>query len=90
MKSELMERNELLANIHSQRFKVMQHYLFLYGDRLEGKPCRYDRYNDGMLIGSKEGEACHRSLFVIHQEEIILGSMLDRLEGYLRTSSCSE
>lgn len=80
MKSELMERDELLSKIHSQRFKVMQHYLFLYGDRLEGRPCRYDRYNDGKLIGSQEGDACHKSLFVIHQEELKLGSMLDRLE----------
>jgi hypothetical protein len=80
MKSELMERDELVSRIHSHRFKIMQHYLFLYGDRLEGKPCRYDRYNDGKLVGSKEGEACHKSLLVIHQEELKLGTMLDRLE----------
>ncbi len=80
MKSESMKRDELVSKIHSQRFKIMQHYMFLYADRLEGKPCRYDRYNESKLIGSKEGEACHKSLLVIHQEELKLGSMLDRLE----------
>lgn len=81
MNSELIERDELVSKIHSQRFKIMQHYMFLYGDRLDGQPCRYDKYNDGKLIGSKEGEACHRSLLVIHEEELKLGSMLDRLEA---------
>jgi hypothetical protein len=80
MKSDLMERDELVAKIHSQRFKIMQHYLFLYGDRLEGRPCRYDRYNDGALIGSREGEACHKALLTIQKEEMKISSMLDRLE----------
>ncbi len=80
MKSGLMERDELLANIHSLRFKIMQHYLFLYGDRLDGETCRYDRYNDGKLVGTKEDEGVNRSLNLIHQEELKLGSMLNRLE----------
>lgn len=78
--AEFMERDELISRIHSQRFKVMQHYLFLYGDRLDGKPCRYDRYNSGQMRGSKEDEACHKSLLVIQQEEIKLGSMLGLLQ----------
>lgn len=80
MDKNFMEMDQLLSHIHSQRFKVMQHYLFLYGDRLDGQPCRYDRYNNGELIGSKEGEACQKALMVIHQEERKLDSMLDRLD----------
>lgn len=80
MKSELMERDELLSQIHGHRFKIMQHYMFLYGDRLDGNPCRFDRYNQGKLIGSKEHEGVNKSLNLIHQEEIKLGSLLARLE----------
>lgn len=84
MKSGSMERDELASYIHGLRFKIMQHYMFMYGDRLDGQPCRYDRYNEGRLIGSTEGEACHKSLLVIHQEEQKLCSMLDRLETLSR------
>lgn len=82
MKSELMKRDQLLSEIHSHRFKIMQHYMFLYGDRLDGKPCRFDRYNEGKLIGTKEHEGVSKSLKLIHQEEIKLGSMLEKLEVF--------
>lgn len=81
MNSLLVERDKLLSVIHSQRFKIMQHYMFLYAERLDGVPCRYDRYNEGKLTGSAEGQACHKSLLLIHQEELKLGLMLDRLEN---------
>lgn len=77
---EIIEMDELLSQIHSHRFRIMQHYMFLYADRLDGKPCRYDRYNEGRLLGAKEGEGVNRSLNIIHQEELKLGSMLNRLE----------
>jgi hypothetical protein len=79
MKSKSMERDELLSQIHGQRFKVMQHYLLLYGDRLDGKPCLYDKYNAGQLVGTQD-EACYKALLVTQQEELKLASMFDRLQ----------
>lgn len=82
MKSDLLVRDELLSQIHGVRFKIMQHYMFLYEDRLDGKPCRFDRYNEGKLVGTKEHEGVNKSLNLIHKEELKLSTMLARLETF--------
>ena len=81
--NNLMERYQLEALVHSRRFEAMQHYLVLYGERLNGKPNLYERYNNGQVSPSSEdGMACMEALMsveCIEKEISILLSHIDVL-----------
>lgn len=84
------ERDGLISAVHSQRFKILQYYMYLYGERLAGDPCLYDRYNEGELVGKKEGENCVQAMVVTHAEELKLLDMLKQLESDAVSSLGSE
>lgn len=79
MKIQSMNKSQLSHAINNQRFDLMRDYLFLYGDRLRGKPSLYERFRgDEISLGSEEGQACMEVLMDAELKEGQLNLMLER------------
>jgi hypothetical protein len=67
---------ELLNSIHEKRFQILSHYLCLYGDRLEGKQCLYEKFaKDEIDPSSEDGEICMESLMDVELYEQQLNAL---------------
>lgn len=85
MDNKIMERFTVERDIHEKRFEIMQHYLALYGGRLNGKPSLYERYNsEEVAASSKEGQTCMHALQAVQRREIELAMLLQRFVNIMR------
>lgn len=82
-----MDKFKVERDIHTARFKIMQHCLFLYGERLKGKKCRYEKFNaDDRLLSHEEADACMQELMDVQQEEIALARLLVKHKNMIERS----
>lgn len=70
---------DLRSGIHSTRFSIMQHYLFLYGDELRGNKCKMDLFAADAL-NELEADRVMDALMEVELEEDILGCLRLRYE----------
>lgn len=62
------ELQQIRKSIHETRYVIMQHYLFMYGNRLKGKECRAEFFEDQRL-SLEELEDYMNSVMELEQEE---------------------
>ncbi|MHA6898003.1 hypothetical protein [Ralstonia pseudosolanacearum] len=80
MDKNLMERFAIERDIHTKRFIILQHYMYLYGARLKGETCRYEKFNaEEISPSSREGKACAEVLMEAQQAEEELAVLLEKL-----------
>lgn len=70
---------DLQNGIHSTRFSIMQHYLFLYGDELRGNKCKMDLLAADAL-NELEADKVMDALMEVELEEDMLGALKLRYE----------
>lgn len=70
---------DLQGKIHSTRFSIMQHYLFLYGDELRGNKCKMDLFAADAL-NELEADKVMDAIMEMEVEEDILGGLKIRCQ----------
>lgn len=81
MNEQLFHKLQLENTIHSKRFELLQHYLYLYGSRLKGEPNLFEKFhNDEIKPDSEAGLAYMESLMEIERLECQIDFMKGKLD----------
>ncbi|WP_261521706.1 hypothetical protein [Burkholderia multivorans] len=63
-----LELQEIRKSMHETRYVIMQHYLFMYGNRLKGRECRAELF-EGERLSLEELEDFMNTVMELEQEE---------------------
>lgn len=84
MNDQIIHRLQLESTVHSKRFELMQHYLYLYGSRLKGKPNLFEKFNNEEIKpDSDEGLAYMESLMEMKLLEGQINFMKDKIDSMI-------
>lgn len=72
-------KRKLEKEIHSQRFVILQEYLFLYGARLKGEKSLHEMFSDDDIeLSSEDGEAYVESIMDVEMYERQLAQLMTK------------
>ena len=74
-------KSKLEKEIPSQRIRILQEYLFLYGARLKGEESLHELFDaDEIELSSEDGEAYMESIMDVEMYERQLAGLMTKLK----------